>query len=219
MRSDLTDITLVVDRSGSMQARQSDAQGGVNQFIEDQKKAAGQALLTLVQFDHEYEFVHKGVDVKQVVAYALVPRGNTALLDAVGRAINETGERLAAMAEADRPKTVVFVVVTDGQENASREFTLAKVKEMIERQQKEYNWQFVFLGSDPSTFAAGCSMGIAPDKVAQFAEEKTSGAYATASAKIGTLRAMNVANPSLSVKDADAVMAYSPAEREELGKP
>src|SRR5687768_7332033 len=90
MRSDLTDITLVVDRSGSMAEVRDDAEGGVNTFIAQQAKQPGEALLTLVQFDTEYEFLHTGVPIQNVSRYELVPRGMTALLDAVGRAINET---------------------------------------------------------------------------------------------------------------------------------
>ena len=95
MRPDLTDITLVVDRSGSMAEVREDAEGGVNTFIGQQAKEPGEALLTLVQFDTEYEFLHTGVPVQSVPKYELVPRGMTALLDAVGRAINETGEKAA----------------------------------------------------------------------------------------------------------------------------
>ena len=119
MKTDLTDITLVVDRSGSMQDIRSDAEGGVNAFIENQAKEPGEALLTLVQFDTEFEFLHTGVPIKDVPRYSLVPRGSTALLDAVGRAINETGERISKLAEAERPALVVFVVMTDGLENSS----------------------------------------------------------------------------------------------------
>jgi len=138
MRSDLTDITLVVDRSGSMNAIREDAEGGVNALIREQARQPGEALLTLVQFDTEYDFVHKGIPIGQVPAYKLVPRGNTALLDAVGRAMNETGERLATIAEADRPGLVIFVIVTDGQENSSKEFSKAQVKEKIAEQQSKY---------------------------------------------------------------------------------
>jgi hypothetical protein len=149
MKTDLTDITLVVDRSGSMEAVREDAEGGVNAFLREQAQQPGEALLTLVQFDTEYEFVHKGISVKDAPAYKLVPRGCTALLDAVGRAINETGDRLAKMAETDRPGLVVFVIVTDGLENSSHEFTKVKVQEMIDRQQNQYHWQFTFPGRRP----------------------------------------------------------------------
>ena len=160
MRSDLTDITLVVDRSGSMEQVREDAEGGVNSFIAQQAKEPGEALLTLVQFDTEYEFLHKGVPISQVPKYELVPRGMTALLDAVGRAINETGERLAKMDEQDRPGLVVFVVMTDGLENSSKEFSKATIKEMIERQQQQYSWHFTFLGANQDAFAEAGGMGI-----------------------------------------------------------
>jgi hypothetical protein len=97
MRTDLTDITMVIDRSGSMSSIRSDAEGGINTFIDLQKSEPGEALLSLVQFDTEYEFIHKDVPIGNVPKYTLVPRGSTALLDAVGRAINETGARLAAI--------------------------------------------------------------------------------------------------------------------------
>ena len=118
-------------------AIRADAEGGVNAFVAEQAKQPGEALLTLVQFDTEYEFLHRGVPVQQVPPYELVPRGMTALLDAVGRAINETGERLAKMKEEDRPGLVVFVVMTDGQENSSKEFSKDQIKQLITQQQDE----------------------------------------------------------------------------------
>ena len=148
MRTDLTDITMVIDRSGSMQSIRTDAEGGINSFIEQQKQEPGETLLTLVQFDTEYEFVHSGVPVKQIPAFTLVPRGSTALLDAVGRAINETGARLAATAESQRPALVVFVIVTDGAENSSREFTRDQIRTLVEHQQSAYKWQFTFLAAN-----------------------------------------------------------------------
>lgn len=160
MRSNLTDITVVMDRSGSMQACRSDAEGGLNRFIEDQKKQPGEALFTLVQFDTEYEFVHNGVPIQSVPHCSLVPRGSTALLDAIGRAIIETGERLAKMPEPERPGLVILVILTDGQENSSREFSKAQVQEMIQHQQDVYKWQFVYLGANQDAFAEAANLGI-----------------------------------------------------------
>lgn len=114
MRKDYTDITLVVDRSGSMSSIRDDAEGGINEFIRQQGRVEGEARITLVEFDTEYHFVENGTRVEDVKPYELIPRGATALLDAVGRAINETGSRLAALAEKDRPGLVVFVITTDG---------------------------------------------------------------------------------------------------------
>ena len=188
MRSDLTDITLVVDRSGSMQKIREDAEGGVNTFIQEQAKHPGEALLTLVQFDTEYEFVHRGMPIKQVPPYTLVPRGNTALLDAVGRAINETGERLAKMAEDVRPGLVVFVITTDGLENSSKEFSKAQIKEMIVRQQSAYKWQFIFLGANQDAFAEAGAMGVGPSGAANYAPDKVQACWRATSANVGRMR-------------------------------
>ena len=117
-------------------------------------------MFTLVQFDHEYQFVHRGIPIRTVPHCQLVPRGNTALLDAVGRAIVETGERLSKMNEADRPALVVVVIITDGQENASKEFSRTKIKEMISHQQSAYKWQFTYLGANQDAFAEAGSLGI-----------------------------------------------------------
>jgi uncharacterized protein YegL len=209
MRSDLTDITLVVDRSGSMQHIREDAEGGVNSFLQEQAKHPGEALLTLVQFDTEYEFIHRAVPMKQVPAYVLTPRGSTALLDAVGRAINETGERLAKMAEEDRPGLVVFVIVTDGQENSSKEFSKAKVKEMIEHQQSKYHWQFTFLGANQDAFAEAGGMGIVAAGVATYAPDKVQAAWRATSANVGRMR-MQRSNEETVVNE------YTDSERKDM---
>jgi uncharacterized protein YegL len=188
MRSDLTDITVVLDRSGSMAACKDVAEAGLNQFIEGQKKRPGAATFTLVQFDTEYEFVHRGADIGSVGPCRLVPRGNTALLDAVGRAVIETGERLRAMAEADRPGLVVVVILTDGQENSSREFTLGRVRDMICHQQDVYNWQFTFLGANQDAFAEAGAMGIPVAQAANFAAHRADRAFAATCAQVGRMR-------------------------------
>lgn len=188
MKQDLTDITLVVDRSGSMQAIQSDAEGGINAFIADQAKEPGEVLLTLVQFDTEYEFVHRGVPASQVPKNRLIPRGSTALLDAVGRAINETGERLSKMPESERPSLVVFVVMTDGEENSSKEFKKTQIKAMIERQQQDYNWQFTFLGANQDAFAEAADLGIGAAAAADFSMDKVALACQAVGSKVRRMR-------------------------------
>lgn len=198
MRNNLTDITLVVDRSGSMEEIQSDAQGGVNAFIRAQANEPGEALLTLVQFDTEYEFVHRAMPVQNVSEYKLVPRGATALLDAVGRAINETGERLAKMPEPERPGLVVFVVMTDGLENSSREFTTPQIKQMIERQQSQYNWHFTFLGANQDAFAEAGAMGMHAAGVANVAMRKVGAAYQMTSDKVSRMRKHSDAGKTVS---------------------
>ena len=188
MRTDLTDITMVIDRSGSMQSIRTDAEGGINSFIEQQKQEPGEANVTLVQFDTDYEFVHSGVPIKQVPAFKLVPRGSTALLDAVGRAINETGARLAVIDESQRSGLVVFVIVTDGEENSSREFTRDQIRKMVEHQQSAYKWQFTFLAANQDAFAAGGSMGIAQDGIAAYSMGKVRGSWDAAAKKMSRMR-------------------------------
>lgn len=188
MNANLTDITLVVDRSGSMESIQSDAEGGVNAFIATQANEPGEALLTLVEFDDQYEFVHQGVPIETVPKYKLVPRGMTALLDAVGRAINETGERLAKMPEPDRPGLVVFVVMTDGEENSSQEFTKAQLKKMIKKQQSKYNWHFTFLGANQDAFTEAGGMGIDADGIANYAADKVAAAWTGTGDKVSRMR-------------------------------
>lgn len=206
MRQDLADVTVVVDRSGSMDACRQEAENGVNHFIDEQRKQSGECLFTLVQFDTEYEFVHKGKPIAEVGKFTLVPRGMTALLDAVGRAINETGERLAAMDENDRPGLIVFVIVTDGQENSSHEFKRPQVKEMIERQQSQYQWKFTFLGANQDAFAEAAGLGIAADAVANYSVKSSARAFAAASSNVNRMRSATVRGQSVNC-------AYTPDER------
>ncbi len=188
MNTQLTDITFVVDRSGSMQDIREDAEGGINAFIDDQAKQPDDALLTLVQFDTEYEFIHRGVPVRNVPKFHLVPRGATALLDAVGRAINETGERLSKIEESARPGLVIFVVMTDGMENSSSEFTLNRIREMILHQQEKYAWQFTFLGADQDAFAEGGRLGIDAAGIAGFSKARVVETCAALGGKVARMR-------------------------------
>lgn len=187
MNKDLSDLTVVLDRSGSMHVCQSDAEGGLNRFVQDQKQQPGEAVFTLVQFDTEYEFVHRAVPIQKVPHCALVPRGNTALLDAVGRAIVETGERLAKVSEAERPGLVVLVIITDGQENSSREFSKKKVQEMIAHQQDVYKWQFIYLGANQDAFAEAGDLGI-KGSIANTTSRTQSAAFAAASSNTSRMR-------------------------------
>ena len=188
MNKNLTEIVLVVDRSGSMAAIQSDAEGGVNTFIAEQKKQEGEANLTLVEFDDQYKFVHLGIPVQEAREYKLVPRGSTALLDAVGNAINQTVERLRVVEEEHQPACVIFVICTDGHENSSKEFKKAQIKALIERQKKEHNWQFTFLGADADAFGDARSMGINIHCTAQYDPHQPKTAYLAASNLVSRAR-------------------------------
>jgi hypothetical protein len=155
-----TEIVFVVDRSGSMSSIAADMRGGLDTFIAEQKKLPGECTVSLSQFDDRYETIYAGKPIDSVPPLELVPRGATALLDAVGRTIDAAGARLAAIQESDRPSKILFVIVTDGAENASHEYSRARINEMIKTQQEKYSWEFVFLGANQDAFAAAQDLGI-----------------------------------------------------------
>lgn len=159
--SNYTHIVLIIDRSGSMQSIQSDAQGAVNSFIEAQKEVPGKATFTLVQFDTVYDILQENVNIQNVEPYTLYPRGGTALLDAWGNTFNRTGEFLAGLPEDERPGKVVVAIVTDGHENSSCEFTYSQIKEMTEKQRNEFAWEVIFLAANQDAVAVGGQLGVA----------------------------------------------------------
>jgi uncharacterized protein YegL len=166
-KPNLTEIIIVLDRSGSMDGIVDDTIGGINTLITEQAKNPGEVKLTLIQFDNQYEVFVAGRPIKDVPLLnkaTYVPRGSTALLDAIGRTINDVGARLSTTKEEERPSLVLFVIQTDGQENASREYTHEKIKQMIAHQKDTYKWQFLFLGADQDAFQ-GMGLGLAQGTV------------------------------------------------------
>jgi len=190
MDQNLTEIVCVVDRSGSMGVIQDDARGGFNQFVQDQKKVPGKAKLTLVLFDNEYIVAHDGLDIQQVpdlTPETYVPRGTTALYDAIGRAVTTVGERLANTPEHERPGKVIVVILTDGQENASQEYNKARILEMITHQREVYRWEFMYLSADAAAFADGQAIGI--NLNVQFDQHQVKSSYAFCSSAVAQYRA------------------------------
>lgn len=169
MKSNYTEVAVVLDRSGSMVSIAADMRGGFDEFIAAQRKLDGVCKVTLARFDTDYELVYSQCPVAEVPPLELVPRGGTALLDAVGRTINELGTKLARMKEKDRPAKVMFVVITDGQENSSKEYNYERIRGMIEHQRAKYNWEFVFLGADANAFEVAASIGISFHNTANYA--------------------------------------------------
>lgn len=163
MNQNLTEIVFILDRSGSMYSLEKETIGGFNSFVNQQRKEDGAAKLTTVLFDDRYEILHNGIDINEVPELTnkeYYSRGMTAMLDAIGKTINDVGDRLNKTEEAERLAKVIFVITTDGMENASTEFSKAQVKEMIERQQNEYSWQFLFLGANIDSVQEAGSLGI-----------------------------------------------------------
>lgn len=156
----LTEIIVVLDRSGSMTSIKNDMEGGFNAFIAKQREVPKDIRVTLVQFDTVVETVYQERPVKDVSALELVPRGSTALYDALGKTINAVGSRLKAKPEKDRPHQVLFVIVTDGEENASQEFHAKQIQEMITTQRDVFSWEFIYLGANQDAFAVGHAIGV-----------------------------------------------------------
>jgi hypothetical protein len=170
MRPDLTEIAFVLDRSGSMHSIAGDAIGGFNTFLAQQQAQPGAARLTLVLFDHEYLVAHDNVDIHSVPLlddHTYVPRGMTALYDAVGRTIDAAGIRLSTTPEAERPGKVIVAILTDGMENASRDYNNRRVADMIRHQQEKYSWEFIFLAANQDAMATAGTLAIqAKDAIA-----------------------------------------------------
>ena len=159
-KKDLTEIVVVLDRSGSMASIVRDMEGGFDAFIAEQRKLPGECSVTLSQFDTEFELVYSGKPLADVPPLALYPRGATALLDAIGKTIQATGERLGALPEDARPERVLFVVITDGHENASEHYTAEAVLASVKHQTEKYGWCFVFIGANQDAIATAANMGI-----------------------------------------------------------
>jgi len=174
MNKNLTEIAFILDRSGSMASCKEEAITGFNEFLADQVKHPGQANLTLVLFDNEYEVPVQSVPLSEVTKLdttTFVPRGSTALLDAIGRTIDELGKRLESTPEEKRPGGVIVAILTDGYENASRTCSLHDVSDRISHQTKKYKWEFLFLGAGQDAIATAASMNIDAKNAASFAAD------------------------------------------------
>jgi hypothetical protein len=170
MNKNLTEIIFLLDRSGSMSGLEKDTIGGFNSFIERQCQLEGDTLLTTVLFDDQYEVLWTGKDARKLrlTSKEYYVRGTTALLDAAGKTILDVGHRLAKTPEKQRPGSVIFVITTDGMENASREFSYEKVKELIKHQQDKYRWEFIFLGANIDAAEEAESLGISKENAFDF---------------------------------------------------
>lgn len=211
-KSGLCEIVVLLDRSGSMQSIKADMEGGFNKFMDDQRKEPGECLLTLVQFDSGgIDTVHEAKPIKDVPPLVIEPRGSTPLLDAMGHTIVSVGARLAATPEDARPEKVVFVVVTDGQENASVKYAKEKIAAMVKEQSETWKWHFTFLGANVDAFAEAGAVGIARAVAANYAPKNAAIAMSSLSSNVRGLRSGSSASLTYTASQRAAMLSKPPA--------
>ncbi len=211
-RSDLTHLYFLLDRSGSMQSIKTDTEGGFSAFVEEQRRAVGECRVTLAQFDDQYEIVFADTPVANIDRINLQPRGSTALLDAMGRLITEAGAALAALPEDQRPGSVVVAIMTDGLENASREWTHPAVKALVEQQTTAYQWQFLYMGADQDAIDVGTGLGVGAAHTVSYTRGNVDKVMAASSAKVSDLRRDRSVDASATMRGYTAVERRAASE-------
>ena len=171
MNNNLTEIVFLLDRSGSMTGLEADTIGGFNSLLEKQKKEPGEAILSAVLFDHECEVIYDRVNIRNaepMTEKQYYTRGSTALLDALGGAVHHIATAHRYARDEDRPGKTIFVITTDGMENASRHWTYSEVRELVEHEKEKYGWEFLFLGANMDAISAAGRMGISADRAVRY---------------------------------------------------
>jgi uncharacterized protein YegL len=210
MHQNYTEIAFVLDRSGSMESCREAAVAGFNEFLREQQQTNGAANLTLVLFDNEYLLPIDALPLREILPLAepdFVPRGGTALLDAIGRTIDDLGARFAALAEADRPAQVIVAIFTDGAENSSQDYTWREIARLIKQQTEQYQWTFLFLGANQDAIATAAQMNIAAGNAATYVADAAglSASSKSLSRKVQALR--RVAQGNATVKETEIAAA------------
>jgi uncharacterized protein YegL len=176
MKTGLTELVFIIDRSGSMQGLESDTIGGFNAMLKEQQAAEGEAVVTTVLFDNQYELLHDRIDIKAVsplTSKDYTVGGGTALLDAMGKTIKKIRKAQEATAEEYRAEKVLFVIITDGMENASRDYNAKDVKKRVERQKEEHGWEFIFLGANMDAIAEADKLGISANRAHSYRADRS----------------------------------------------
>ena len=171
MRTNITELVFILDRSGSMQGLEKDTIGGYNSLLKKQQKLSDTAMVTTVLFDDRYELLHNRENIKTVANITedeYYVRGSTALLDAIGKTILRISNKQKSLPAHKRADNVVVVITTDGYENASVEFTSRKIKALVEKHKEKYGWEFIFLGANIDSFATAESFGISRNRTANY---------------------------------------------------
>ncbi|WKY47898.1 hypothetical protein Q5O24_00810 [Eubacteriaceae bacterium ES3] len=193
MKKNLTELIFILDRSGSMSGLESDTIGGYNSLLEKQKKEAGEAIITTVLFDDQYELLHDRIalnGIEKISETEYFVRGTTALLDAIGKTISKIDNVQKHTKEEEQASQVMFVITTDGLENASREYSADQVRKLIEKKKKE-GWEFIFLGANIDAVETARSFGIAEDRAVNYHGDSagTRLNYSVLSETVSSLRA------------------------------
>ncbi len=171
MKKNLTELVFILDRSGSMSGLEKDTIGGYNSMLDQQRKVDGECVITTVLFDNRYELLHDRIDIRAVQPITekeYFVGGSTALLDAIGKTIHKIGTAQKNTAEDYRAEKVMFVIITDGEENSSRHYSSMQVKEMIQRQKERYGWEFIFLGANIDAVETAGRFGINADRAVDY---------------------------------------------------
>ena len=174
MKKGLTELVFIIDRSGSMSGLEEDTIGGFNAMLQEQQDVEGDAVVTTVLFDNQYELLHDRINIQTVAPLTrkdYTVGGSTALLDAIGRTIHKIRKAQRATREDFRAEKVLFIIITDGQENASRHYTADMIRERIEHQRQKYGWEFIFFGANMDAIAEAGKIGIAADRARNYSAD------------------------------------------------
>jgi hypothetical protein len=223
MNPHLTEIAYILDRSGSMQPMQEPAVAAFNDFIKTQLDVPGDARLTLIQFDDAYEVpvTAKPIqDVPQLTAATYTPRGSTALLDAIGRTIKETDRRITALPDSERPGKVILAIFTDGEENASQEYTAKHIGDLIRLYRDQKGWEFLFLAANQDAISSASAMQMNTHNSANvmFCAEGIKSTGGAISRKVRAMRMKSSGNMDAQAMEDDA-KSMDQIVKEEAGKP
>jgi hypothetical protein len=175
MKKDVTELVFILDKSGSMAGLEGDTIGGYNSILKKQQGGDGEAIVTTVVFNHEYELLHDRINIKGITPISekdYEVGGTTALLDAIGFANQKIANVQKKTIEEQRAEKVLFVITTDGMENASTEFTANKIKKMIQHQKEQYGWEFMFLGANIDAISTAAKFGIEEDFAVEYHADK-----------------------------------------------
>lgn len=208
----LTHLAMLLDRSGSMQSIKQATEQGFDLFLAEQRDAPGRCTVTLAQFDNEYEEVYTDLDVREVPPLDLRPRGMTALLDSIGRLVQTTALRIAQLPEDQRPGAVIVGIMTDGLENASKEYTHAAIKALVTEREEQFGWTFLYMGANQDAIEVGASLGVKRERSLTYDTANVDQAYAATSRSMAGMRtALAAGAPPAAARDQHAV--YSEADR------